>query len=94
MCDHTCDFLTTGDKEQLYDVFHSQKQLVSPRKYFHNFCTYYDTEKESNEFSIMPVLIDLEMPEKSMTIANFQEGEKPTRINNLQMADWMEQLIE
>jgi hypothetical protein len=94
MCDEECDYLTTGDKEQLYDVFHSQKQLASPQKYFENFCNYYEHVKESNEFSITPVLVDLEMPEQSMTIANFQEGEKPTRINNLQMASWMDTLIE
>lgn len=48
MCDHSCDFLTTGDQEQLYHVYHSGKSLIPPRNYFQNFCISYDHSKENN----------------------------------------------
>lgn len=88
MCDPDCDFLTAGATEQLYDAFHSRDMLLSPRWYFAAFCVDYDTNKESAEHSIQPVLIDLEMSDQSVAIANFQEGEEQTSINNLQMAEW------
>jgi len=94
MTETACNFLTTGHEEQNYHCLHSQDLPLGPRRYFVNYCHRYDETKESNQFTIEPVLIDLEMPERSMTIDNFQAGEEPTRVNDLQMAEWMDKLIQ
>ena len=76
MRDISCEFLTTADEEQVYKVLDTQNCLREPRQLFVQECKDYDRLHDSDKYSIIPVLIDMEATETTIITEDFLEGQE------------------
>jgi hypothetical protein len=54
--------------------------------YFYNVCKDYDLNHDTNQYSIMPVMVDFEKTETTVKIQDFIDAADARLINDYQMA--------